>query len=253
MKVWKKEILKILIIYIYCFVFFLLQYKKLKYTLIYENCENLNLCFYFYFELNDEYISLSRLVWKMSPIYLHIYLFGTYIYDKVNMDNFYVIYRQKSRKVFYFSETINFQILSLFTAFLFCLCLGIPYIEHFHLVKSDFIFIVSIIFFIFLIIFFLSFFFSIVSIYLGSKFGFFFITLVIPLYSKISLYLLDSGESWQIWKFFNPVFNFIIQIYNENLSLSSIVAGIIQYLVILFLGFLLVKKMDIGLQNWELE
>lgn len=210
-----------------------------------------NMMFNVFYADDISYLTLQRLLVGSSIPIIFSIIFGTYIYNDLIIGSVYIFTRQKSRTKWYLMRCLRLFLYSIIYAFGFSATQYLlTYINTNMFLDKDTL---IMIFNVFITTIVLSFVFCIIInmfvIFFGSNKGYMFSILFIVLSTFLVLITLSKPNN-NIF-YINPIYCFVL-CFETPISLLNIFIELLCMFLVTILGYIVIKRFNIGLSNKEL-
>ena len=194
--------------------------------------------------------SVLMILLSVFPLLVFVIIFGTFVYNDLTVSSIYLFSRQASRGGWYLKTVLRLGIYAAVSSLLFALaCRYLVYGftgGEYRLEVTVKLLIMS-----FIITFGFALLQNIISIAIGTTYGFFAVYALILAAIGIAIQILKVNTTSLLARILNPFYALILAVFN-NLTISQLFICFLPIGVILICGFLAVKYSDIGLSNKEL-
>lgn len=213
-----------------------------------------NILFYFFNTKNIDDLSdnYTLTITRLFPIIVIIMIFGTYIYKEFTVENIYHLVRYKTRFKLYTYYVIKLGLYCFIEAILFSFFV-LFFITQGRFTEINLLNILNLTITSFSVIFGFAILQNIISLKLGTLYGFFSMCIVFLISTKVALDILSKTSSIGIHeKIFMPFLLFFMSTYKNHSFGFLLLSCLISSTLVVGIGFSFVKSANIGLSDKEL-
>lgn len=213
------------------------------------------ICKYIEIDKKYPYIDLSRLIFHLSPVFIFLFMFGMSLHEDWRTENIYRITRYHSRTNLYRSRIIILSIESLIVSILYIIILLLLYNSTGASIDTNTILSAAFILTIFsLLLISESMFLSLISMKIGTSYGFCISIFLLIVSLKFSIYIIDLHE--KIAKFIGAFIfwiNYTRCIKSSEVDMFDIFVSIVQTFFMIAIGYITTQTYDIIGSNTNQE